>query len=65
MTKPAKFWNSEHLQQAAISELLRHGGNKRDLDLLRQQFRKADENNSGTEIPSDQKKGRQISRRRP
>ena len=44
MDRRAEIWTAERLEQAAIDELLRHGGNKRDAALLRQQFRQqADE----------------------
>ena len=35
-----EFWSPERLERAAFSELLRHGGNKRDLGLLHEHFRK-------------------------
>jgi hypothetical protein len=42
MNKPAAiFWTDEKLLEAAIGELLAHGGNKADIDLLRAEFQKA------------------------
>jgi hypothetical protein len=58
-----ELWSAEQLERAALDEAARHGANNRDLDLLRQQFKKAAEINqpqpSGLEIPNDQEKGRQ------
>jgi hypothetical protein len=44
--KPPETWTPERLEQAAISELLRHGGNKSDLKQLQAEFQKARENNN-------------------
>ena len=54
------FWTDEKLLEAAISELLAHGGNKADIALLRAEFDRASKTNkqieSGqievTDIPS-------------
>ncbi len=45
----------ERLQQAAIDELLKHGGSQRDIEQLKAQFQKADEEKSSSlpEIPKD------------
>jgi CHAD domain-containing protein len=47
------YWDTEKLAEAAATELLKHGGNKRDLDLLWEHFRKIaePETRSQTEIP--------------
>jgi hypothetical protein len=38
-----EFWTQDRLQEAAVAELLRHGGSKQDADRLREHFRKATE----------------------
>jgi hypothetical protein len=56
----AEYWTAEKLQEAAITELLQHGGNKADIALLRAEFDRASKTNkqieSGqievTDIPS-------------
>jgi hypothetical protein len=51
MIKPAAiFWTDEKLLEAAIAELLVHGGNKADIDLLRAEFDKANKTNKQTEL---------------
>ena len=57
MDRRAEIWTAEQLQRAAISELLRHGGSKADVDLLRRQFTAMNENSqlqaAQMEIPND------------
>jgi hypothetical protein len=49
---PREFWNPERLQEAAISELRKHGGSESDVRQLMAHFRKAVvENSSRSGIP--------------
>jgi hypothetical protein len=43
------FWTDEKLLEAAISELLAHGGNKADIALLRAEFQKVNKSNNQAE----------------
>jgi hypothetical protein len=45
--KPASFWTDEKLLTAAIGELISHGGNQRDLDVMRAEFVKRRYDKSG------------------
>jgi len=50
-----KFWTDEMLQDAAIGELLKHGGNRDDLSRLREYFRKrAEAKYQDVLIPADE-----------
>jgi hypothetical protein len=52
--KPPQFWSDERLEQAALSEAARHGASQRDLEVLKAQFKKAEDNKSKAEdIPED------------
>jgi hypothetical protein len=50
---PANSHERQRLERAALDELLRHGGNKDDVEKLREHFRTAvePENPPGPEIP--------------
>jgi hypothetical protein len=45
MNKPAQIWTDEKLLEAAIGELLAHGGNEADIAILRAEFQKANKDN--------------------
>jgi hypothetical protein len=48
------FWTNERLEEAAVSELLKHGGSHEDLSRLREHFRKrAEEKYQDVLIPAD------------
>jgi hypothetical protein len=52
--KGEPIWSPERLEQAAIDEAARHGASQRDLEVLRAQFKKAEDNKSKAEgIPED------------
>jgi hypothetical protein len=42
MNKPPEIWTAERLQEAAISELLKHGGSESDVRQLLQHFKAAE-----------------------
>ena len=45
----AEYWTLEKLEEAAVNELLSHGGNQDDLKRLRQHFRDVANNKSDDE----------------
>ena len=51
----AEYWTLEKLEEAAVNELLSHGGNQDDLKRLHQHFRdiannKSDDENVSTQV---------------
>jgi hypothetical protein len=46
-------WTTERLQQAAVDELIQHGGNQRDVQQLQAELQKAYENKSAEQQIKD------------
>ena len=48
-------WTNERLEQAAVDELIQHGGNQRDVQQLQAELQKAYANKSGDGVTDDNK----------